>query len=293
MNKLLFLVALAVPLFSAQGAVPNAPQTSTVRKVAFDRLGDSPWGQVDIFVLDSPSSKPRHLVSGMNPVWSPDGEKIAYCVREGLGTRHIGIGQMHLINADGSGDKQLTNLEGGACPCDWSADGLLAFFHNNEISVIIRDSNFARKIASGGGARWSPDGKKLVFLRPTENSQSSHSIWIVNADGTDARKVIDDESQVLEAIWGADGNSILFTSTREHKRQAEIFRVNLDGTGVQVVATDKHLSLFSPVLSPDGRSLVADGIAGDEKNVLLLDLASRRTSVLARGLHASVLWTGQ
>jgi TolB protein len=204
---------------------------------------------------------------------------------------------MRLINADGTADKQLTNLEGGACPSDWSPDGRLAFVSNGQVLVMTTDGEFARKIAPGYGGRWSPDGKKLLFCRLAADRQSNGSVWIVNEDGTDARKVIDDNSNVLEATWDADGSHILFTSTRVHKHRAEIFRVNIDGSGLQVIATDSDRALYYPVLSPEGRSLIVDRIDDDrnyeDKNIVLLDLASRRKMVLAHGLHASVLWATQ
>ncbi len=193
MSRVLLLIAFMFPPFvSAQdGTSSQGPATFRVRKLAFDvTSGDIFSFKDDIFVPDPPNSKPRRLVGGMHPVWSPDGEKIAYCVRSGIGTNRIGEGQMHFINADGSGDKQVTNLEGGACPSDWSANGRLAFESKGVVYVMSADGNYGVKLSPGYGPRWSPDGKKLVFCRSAGNRQSSDSIWIINTDGTDARKVM-------------------------------------------------------------------------------------------------------
>ena len=95
-------------------------QSLAVRALAFEVAGTNlPLGRVEIFVKDSPTSKPKRLVEGLNPTWSPDGRKIAYCVRLGP----TSFGQVELMNADGSGHTQLTNVKGGACPTDWSHDG--------------------------------------------------------------------------------------------------------------------------------------------------------------------------
>jgi len=118
----------------------------------------------------------------------------------------------------------------------------------------------------------------------------SGSIWIANADGTGAAKVIDDNSNVLEVAWFPDGKSIVFSSEREDKRRSSLFRVNPDGSGLETIAVDKHLSLYFPVLSPDATQVVADGIEDRETNVVVLDLVDHHVRVLAHGLHPTVLW---
>lgn len=277
-----------------QGSPQSAAGANfTVRKLAIEvSRGGFPLPQTDIFVITSTLSKPKRLVEGLSPTWSPDGEKIAYCVRDGRG-----FGQIHLINADGSGHTQVTKLKGGACPTDWSPDGQkIAFIAYGAktplIFVIGKNGENVTEIIAGYGARWSPDGKQLVFCRSPEGRGKSDSIWIANADGTGAKKVTEDNSQILEVAWFPDGKSIVFSSEREHKHKSALFRVNLDGSGLEPIAIDKQLSLFFPVLSPDGSQLVADGYANGsgEGNVVLVNLASHHASVLAHGIHPSVLW---
>lgn len=54
------------------------------------------------------------------------------------------------------------------------------------------------------------------------------------------------------------------------------------------MVVDKHLSLYSPVLSPDGTQVVADAIEDRETDVVLLDVVNHHVKVLAHGLHPSV-----
>ena len=249
----------------------------------------------DIFVLDSPKSKPRRLVTGTSAVWSPDGQRIAYCAHEGWGTPHIVLGQMQVINADGSGHKQLTNVQGGACPVNWSDDGKKIAFAGPTHGVLVlnQDGESVASTAPGPVGLWSPDGSKLVFWKYRESRQSSGSIWVVNADGTDPRKVIDDNSEVVGLSWCPDGESILFSSEREHKGKSEIFRVRLDGSNLETFATDKKLSFFSPVMSPDGKYLVVDAYPGSgsgESTILLLDSTTHSRTALAHGTHPHIVW---
>jgi hypothetical protein len=97
----LVLTVLGNVAFAQNG---NGFDAFGIKKLAYEN-GPGSWfaPHEDIFVLDSLKSKPRHLVTGTDPVWSPDGEKIAYCAHEGWGTKHITFGQMHLVNVDGFG----------------------------------------------------------------------------------------------------------------------------------------------------------------------------------------------
>ena len=284
--RVLFVIAMSL-LASGQPSNPQAAGVTSlgIRKLAIDASGLG-WLQSHILVIASPNAKPKLLVDGIDPAWSPDGQKIAYCVREGTA-----FGQIQLINADGSGHIQLTKLKLGGCNPDWSPDGeKIAFTSGGRIFVMGKNGENPTEIVSGYGARWSPDGKQLVFCREPESRGKSGSIWIANADGTGATRVIEDDSDVLEAAWFPDGKSLVFSSTRADKHKSAVFRVNLNGTALETLAVHNQFSLFFPVLSPDGHQLVADAIGSGETNVLLLDLASHHARVLAHGLHPSVLW---
>jgi Tol biopolymer transport system component len=202
---------------------------------------------------------------------------------------------MQVINADGSGHKQLTNLQGGACPVDWSRDGQKIAFGGPTRGVLVlgQGGESVTSVLPGIVGLWSPDGNKLAFWKYRESRQSSGSIWVANADGTDSRKVIDDNSEVEELSWSPDGKSILFSSEREHKGKSEIFRIRADGSELETFAADKKLSFFYPRLSPDGKYLVVDAYPGNgsgESTILLLDLTNHSRTVLAHGKHPHIVW---
>jgi Tol biopolymer transport system component len=293
MHKVFLLLLLLIPHFGVcqeQNPQNAAPQPLLVNELAFEVTG---MGGTDILVRTSPTSKPKRLVRGINPTLSPDGQKIAYCERLGP----TAFGQIQLLNMDGFGHTLLTKLKGGACPTDWSHDGakiaLTAYGAKTPLIFVMgKNGENLTQITAGYGARWSPDGKQLVFCRPAEGRGGSDSIWIANADGTGATKVIEDNSQVLEVAWFPDGKSIVFSSEREHKHRSALFRVNLDGTGLEPIVVDMQLSLFFPVPSPDGKEIVADAYpsGSGEGSMVLINLASHRMSVLVHGMHPSVLW---
>jgi len=56
-------------------------------------------------------------------------------------------------------------------------------------------------------ARFSPDGKSIVFLSDRDGSEN---VWVANADGTEPRKLSRDQIDRLRvAHWSADGTYII------------------------------------------------------------------------------------
>ncbi len=228
----------------------------------------------------------------MQPVLSPDGQKVAFCREEKAGPTTFVPGQMYVINIDGSGEKRLTNLPLGACPSDWLPDGRLAFFAKGGTYIMDMNKEAIQgaPISSGGGARWSPDGKRLLFW---SDAGGRKAIWTSDGDGGNAKKVVDDNSEVEEANWSADGQSIVFASDRAQKGRSQIFRVNLNGSGIETVLTDKHLDFFSPVSSPNGKSLLVVAYEHgfrEDGMITVVDLGSHNRTVIARGTAPSILW---
>jgi Tol biopolymer transport system component len=272
------------------GWEPKALAVEVARPMSLSR---SPMPDTDIYIIDSLGSKPRWLVEGKAPTFSPDGKQITYCVR--VGAAGFELGQIQVINADGSGYRQLTHVKDPACEPQWSPDGEKIAFtafkgKTSEIYIIDRNGNNATPIIDGSDAHWSPDGRQIVFVRHPDGHNSNGSIWIANADGTEAKKVIEDSSFALQPAWYPDGKSIVFTSARDHT--SAIFRVNLDGSNLEKIARAEKFAFYFPVLSPDGRQLIVS--AYDEANhrspILLLNAASTEGKTLTFGSNPSVYW---
>jgi len=312
---LALLIALSKGAFTRQNSAN--PKTWKLKKIAFESstFGFIMTGPVKgsktivpnqghISVIVAPDSEPILLAEGQAPAWSPDGKQLAFCTVE-MGKS--GHGQIQIINADGSGESQLTNVRDGACHPDWSPDGeKIAFTVYDgkapKIATIGKDGAYYRSIADGYGPRWSLDGKLLLFFRDLNSRGTKRAIWIVNADGTGARKVFEENN--LPRTWATGGqarffgdNRIIFSSDRGNAWS--IFRVNLDGTNVESFAENPEYDLLDPCLSPDGTQLVVQGVtrqlmsgkgSGGEIVMLLLDLRTNQWTRLQYGVYPSVVW---
>jgi Tol biopolymer transport system component len=125
------------------------------------------------------------------PAWSPDGNTIVFL------SNRSGTMQVWLMNADGSGQHQLTF---GPAPKDQVPD-------------------------------WSPDGSKIVYLVDVPGGPGG-DVWVMNADGTDQHQVGSGERR-FGPTWSPDGTQIVYI-TQPEPRQVEV--MNADGSDPHVVA---------------------------------------------------------
>jgi len=244
-------------------------------------------------MMDSFTAKPRRLVIGDAPAISPDGKLIIYCERLGPGW-----GQIQIVQADGNNRKQLSHMKHeGACSPRWSPDGTkiaITGFSDNDHTIYSMDADGENvtSITPGNNPKWSPDGKHILLTRWVRGGDSA--LWIVNADGSDPKKVISINSDnEVNPTWFPDGQSIVLEQ-RLNDRSA-LYQVNVDGTNLHLFQANDHLDLFSPIFSPDGKFLVVDTISKPDSSraILLIDLAGHQARPLAYGSHASVVWSKQ
>ena len=107
--------------------------------------------------------------SAFTPSWSPDGKKLAFSVENPRG-----MWAVHVANADGSHDVQLTDpiLIGGS-PA-WSPDGKLIAFDEfadqGRQQIFVMDANgyHVRQLTNSpnwscGHPSWSPEGEQIAF----------------------------------------------------------------------------------------------------------------------------------
>jgi WD40 repeat protein len=73
---------------------------------------------------------------------------------------------------------------------------------------------------------WSPDGRRLAFA---SGPPGANQIYVMNADGSDRRRLTEGEGNPGRPAWSPDGRRLAF-----HSRQSgnsEIYVVNVDGSG--------------------------------------------------------------
>src|SRR5215469_15257214 len=103
-------------------------------------------------------------------------------------------------------------------------------------------------------------------------------LFIANGDGTGERPLLPLTGLDYSPSISPDGEWVIFTS--ERAGSADIYRVHLDGSGLERLTDDPAYD-DQAVLSPDGKTLVfVSSRETGRAHIWLLDLASRRAHLL-------------
>jgi Tol biopolymer transport system component len=142
-----------------------------------------PRGDDSLWIVERDGGNARRLTSGFEPVWSPDGTKIAF----GRFTDDDEHWSLYVINADGTGVRQLTPPSLDAYRAAWSPDGRRLAFHAGEDDLYVADADgngrvhLARGLTRETRISWAPDGNRLAVTRSPSNVDD---VWIVDMNGT-------------------------------------------------------------------------------------------------------------
>jgi dipeptidyl aminopeptidase/acylaminoacyl peptidase len=93
--------------------------------------------------------------------------------------------------------------------------------YETSLWIIPSSGGPVRQLTSGtrdSGARWSPDGHTLAFLRAPELKDKDGKplpaqIYLLSMDGGEARALTDIPKGAVSFVWAPDGHSIAFLST--------------------------------------------------------------------------------
>jgi Tol biopolymer transport system component len=189
--------------------VLTAPEISPDgSSITFTR-GDPSTGNMQIMVMDRDGGGAGNgpQITGWDPTWSPNGEQILFA------SGADGKAQLFIVNRNGRGSQQVTNLPAIRGRSDWSPDGGSIVTYsgapwNREVYIMNADGSNVRQLTPTGGnsqgPSFSPDGQWVAFTAYFDNYGDDHGceIYIIRTDGTDLRRLTNNEYCDYQPRWG-------------------------------------------------------------------------------------------
>ena len=253
--------------------------TFAVADIAFlsDRDGKS-----NVYVMNDDGSNVRQIThtpfSKGDLRWSPDGQQLLYAPNlNSEDPRRQQQIDIFLINADGTGEQNLTQhpaLETGSC---WSPDRRYIVFSSSRgegwelyrMEVATRDVRQLTRLGFASAPDWSPDGKYIAF---EHEGPGGRHIYTMNANGRNIhpllrrlRKGRFGTSIMVSSFarWSPDGKYILY-SEQEFLRGKwaadSILVVNVRTRHLNVLDTPKGWKINTVCWADDGAAVLFAGV---------------------------------
>ncbi len=167
------------------------------QQIIFHSFSNS--GETDLFIMNVDGTE-SHPITVTNAIESHAGwsitNRIVYHAKED----DQSYWQIYTSNVSGRNQQQLTETRADNWSPEWSPNGQLIVFLSERVSsansgiyVMNVDGNEAELIFNSTllewGPSWSADGSQIVFTMDQEDNTAD--IFIMNADGTDAQRIIE------------------------------------------------------------------------------------------------------
>jgi len=200
--------------------------------------------------------------------------------------------QLCTINADGSGYKQLTNLEAHSYYPVYSPNGSSVVYASNQnggvfdLFMYMFDGGRLLRLTDHIGnvlsPSFSPDGSRILFANQAGQGGPT-SLWTIDTTGENADLLYAGPNTIVAADWAPAGNRIAFAMAVDQPDSYEVFIMDDNGTNVRQLTRGLQGIGGSLDWSSDGKQLLIYAGPQGDKNIFLINVDAETATQLTNG----------
>lgn len=177
-----------------------------------------------------PNITPPPTITPLPRPTKPFGGQIAFTCTRG------DYNQICIVNRDGSGYTQLTDMEASNYYPVFTPDGSSLLFASNrngpfDFYLLAFSQRKTLQITNNVGnvisPDYSPDGRQIIFANKVNESPTA--IWMVNADGLNPRLVYTGARDIVAVAWSPNGEKIAYAMSNGIPLEYEIYTMDSNG----------------------------------------------------------------
>ncbi len=272
------------PLLRSPAWSPDGKQVALVRS-AGGTAGE-------IWLLPVAGGEPRRVsqdppgVFSLSPLFSSDGQRIVFQ------SNRSGATNLWSMDLRGGNLQQLTTGAGPDESPSIARDGSIVYVNARTRAVLVvhdfaakETRELLRHPSFLWGPVFSPDGERIAFSR-AETGGAWH-IWVMKADGSDARQVSSGTVPQIYPRFSRDGQSIYYFTWTQKSR---IWRVPLAGGPAEPVSPEGFEDGYADH-SPDGKLLTFVRTVQGSTRLFVIPVAGGEAHQLTETAAAVPRWS--
>ena len=265
---------------------PKLHSLARTAKLSFQSNRDVASGEIYTITPGGTPTRTTFSNGSGDPAYSPDGGKIAF----------VSNNQVFVMNADGSGRRQVTTSPTAKTDPAWSADGTRIAYVSNSFDVDMQTDLEIWSIRAEGTGRtqltsntfpdtqpaWSPLGDRIAFVS-ARTGDTDRNVYVMDSDGANQQSITPNsppgcssncyQGHDDDPSWSPDGSKIAYIhgDLPAGGGLPDIWMMDPNGDNRINVSNSNTVSYAQPAWSPRGDRFVAVGATDTNRNIYVMD----------------------